>query len=105
MKTINSPSVKIVIGKVSITRSGLTKVLSIPSTTAAISAPVRPSIDIPIGSFATKSNARAVMAIRVSNFIIMLYHKNKRCTDVEYCNPSHPKTSLRARRRGNPRIY
>lgn len=45
---INRPSVKIVIGSVKMTKSGRTKVLRIPNTTAATNAPARPSISTPI---------------------------------------------------------
>src|SRR5690606_41927033 len=56
----NRPSVTMVMGSVSSTRTGLTKVLSRPSTSAAISALPNDDTAIPGKVYATISNATAL---------------------------------------------
>src|SRR5690606_30524064 len=68
----NKPKVTIVMGKVNRTKNGLTRVLSKPSTKAAISAEPKEATLIPGNRYATISSATAFKTQTRSNSITML---------------------------------
>lgn len=65
----NSPSVRMVTGKVSRTKIGFTIKLRIAKTTATIIAVTYPATVTPGKNFANKTTATAVNRIRIRNFI------------------------------------
>ena len=74
---INSPSVSMVIGRVRITKIGLTITLRTPSINAAISAGYIPSTSMPGINWAVISNAKAVTKILDIIFIYVTYYQKK----------------------------
>lgn len=71
---MKSPNVRRVIGRVRITRIGLTNTFRIPSISAAMSAGYTPVTVIPGINFATTIRAKALMRMRVRIEIIHVYY-------------------------------
>jgi hypothetical protein len=66
----NKPSVKIVIGKVSIISIGLTSAFNIANTTATINAVINPSICTPFSIYERPKATRAEISIRIRKFMV-----------------------------------
>lgn len=69
----NSPKVTTVIGKVKITKIGLTNTLSNPITMATTIAEVKPSTATPGNNLANKTTAMAVNNTRTIKFINLIF--------------------------------
>lgn len=73
MIKIKSPKVRIVNGKVKISKIGFNKVLTIPNTTETIKAVKNPSTYTPFKIYAVTNTAKAFISRLIINCIILFY--------------------------------